>query len=579
MQRQMLAGVIIDNRIKFIFICLFLAFFSIIIRLFYLQIDQWNSLFKLGEQNFLRTEIIPPLRGTIYDCRGTILATNRPIFDLYWQGGGARRLHAGHYQVLEKLSGIVGDSEWLTKHSRLMGMLERAERLGKSLLLRSDLSFEQVCQISEQCVHIPFLLIKNRFERIYPHGTLASHVLGYVNRAEAVGRDGLEKVFHGELAGRHGYRVCVADAAGKRLAEQAREQAQAGENMTITLDHQLQELAESCFQPGQSGALILMDPEDGAIKALVSYPNFDPNTFLAPISQDAWQEMFVTHNPLLNRVTAALYPPASTFKVVTIAAALEEGLITPDTVFECKGSVTLGKRRFYCQKRSGHGSLMTRQALASSCNTQCFEIARLLSIDQLAYYASCFGLGAKTQFLLGEKSGLVPTSGWKAMAKGEPWWRGETLSASIGQSYLSATPLQIARMICSLCTGYLVRPRLMVNEVIERESLPFKESTLTILREAMRLAVLQGTVSRLRHLEDFELYAKTGTAQTCSLKVKKAKREHYEHAWVAGFFRYKGTRPLTLVVLLEHVGHSRPAIYLAERFLQGYKRLQDHAAS
>ena len=400
-------------------------------------------------------------------------------------------------------------------------------------------------------------------------------MLGYLSRVERVGKNGLEKLFQKELSGQPGYSQSIFNAMGKKIYQKEYQEAQSGKDLTLTLDLTLQFFSESLFSKDQAGSLIVMDPVDGAIKVLVSYPNVDPNLFLAPISYDDWQEKCTVNNPLLNRTTNAVYPPASPFKLITLTAGLEEGIIDVDSTFECKGFLCFCGRNYLCQRRWGHGKLNTQDAIAYSCNIPCFEIAKKLSIDVLASYAYRFGLGSKTNFLLPEKQGLVPTSMWKKVYKGESWWTGETLSASIGQSYLLVTPLQVARMISAICTGYLVKPRIVSSEAIEKDNLAISEKTQVFLQQSMHKAVEKGTVRRLRDLKDFYICAKTGTAQTCDLYTKKTARRHYEHAWLTTFFRYKDEPPLTLIVLLEHAGAALPAVLMAKKFLKGYATLRD----
>lgn len=226
-----------------------------------------------------------------------------------------------------------------------------------------------------------------------------------------------------------------------------------------------------------------------------------------------------------------------------------------------------------CQRRWGHGQIDLKTSIAYSCNIPCYEIAQNLKINQFAYYAYCFGLGKKTNFLLSEKNGLVPTYEWKVGVKGEPWWKGETLSASIGQSYLLVTPLQIAKMISSICTGYLVKPRILSDEDIERDELLISEYTLNILRESMSMAVEKGTAKVFNKFKNFNVHAKTGTAQTTSLKSEIVKKSQLEHAWFASYFKYKNHEPLTLIVLVENAGSSKPAQKIALNFLKSYQKL------
>lgn len=563
-----------NAKILKILYALFFAIVVIICRLFYLQIEQGGFFKTMGQNNFLRTEVIPPLRGNFLDCNGIVLASNRPVYNLYWQGGLAEKLSSYHIALLKKLETILAVT--LSSEANIK-ILQQAERCATRVLLKSDLSFDQLCQISEQCSNVASLVIENRFKRIYPYQSLASHVLGYLSRVENVGREGLESAVQDELEGQKGYKVHVINATGKMLEQKVCKQAIAGANISLTLDYELQALAESVFGAEQLGAFILMDPENGAIRTLVSFPNFDPNIFLESITEEEWQEKMIIDRPLLNRATRALYPPASLFKLVTYAAGLEEKVIDQHTVVDCQGHIMFCGRPYHCMHHMGHGPLIPRQALGVSCNIPCFTIAKKMKVDKLPEYAGWFGLGKKTDFLLPEKSGLVPSAAWKKMVKKERWWGGETLSMSIGQSYLLVTPLQIIRMVASIFTGYLVKPRLLQSEEIKKEPLKFRPETLKILRDGMKEAANVGTARLLGFISGFDIYAKTGTAQTCSLDKEKHFRHQYEHAWVTIHFSYRGSKPLVMVVLLENEGSSTVALQFVNKFLRKYRELKDPA--
>ncbi len=523
----------------------------------------------LGEKNFLRVEVIPPLRGDVYDRNGVLLAANRPVFDLYWQGTCRPRISDQDQEMLRTVSVILGID--LLEPSFFRGV-QYAEKFGRRVLLKADVDFHQLCQISEKCPDSEGLVVSNKFKRTYPHAELAGHVLGYLNKDENVGRAGIEMCFDAALQGQQGELLQVINSTGKTLAQRVYKEPKAGTDIKLTLDADMQRLAEGLFEPDQCGALIVMDPYDGAVRVLASFPRFDPNTFLNSISEDEWNRLNVNH-PLLNRATSALYPPASTFKLVTFAAALEEKVIDTTAEICCVGHSMFCGRKYHCIRHTGHGTLGLKQALAVSCNIPCYSIARKLKIDKIAAYAELFGLGEKTNFVLPERSGLVPTSLWKRSMRGERWWKGETLSVSIGQGALLVTPLQNARVMSAICTGSLVKPRLIDDEPIERRKLNISHETLTFLRTSMKEAVDDGSVKRLSYLKDFDVYAKTGTAQTCSLEKEKKFKHEYEHGWVVGYFSYKGQKPLTLVVLFENTGSSSFAVDIAYKFFKGYKAL------
>lgn len=563
-----------SSKILYILYSFWIFILIIVVRLFYLQIDQQGVFLSLGEKNFIRTEIISPLRGDVFDCQEVLLAANRPVFDLYWQGKGDTKWLQESPVVATVFSvlGIEDVAEYQT-------LLAYAERYSRRVLIKQDVSFGAVCQLNEQCVaNGDRLVIANRFERFYPHRTLASHVLGYLSRSDQKGCSGVEQCFEPSLQGTAGYNRSVINATGKVLQQTVGREAQAGADLTLTLDSELQRLAESLFPQDSAGSFILMDPATGALRVLSSVPSYDPNLFLRPITTDDWGRLMV-NNPLMNRATCATYPPASIFKLVTFTAGLEDGLITTETEMPCSGSTKFAGRPYHCKNRKGHGVLSPKQALACSCNIPCYNIGKKIHVDRLAHYAQKFGLGQKTNFVLPEKRGLVPSSGWKKRTLGEQWWRGETLSISIGQGYLLSTPMQIVRMLGAVSTGYLVKPRLLEHEPQERTKLDVLPSTLNFLRGALREAVASGTSKRIAWLKDFEVSAKTGTAQTCSLSIEQKYKHLLEHAWFAGYFSYKGSSPLVMVLFVENVGTSNVAVQMAATFLKAYKKLYEQKQS
>ncbi len=549
----------------------------IIGRLVWMQLIQGDICHARGLQNFMRTEQIQPLRGRILDCNGQELVTNQFSYDVHYNGLGNLQLCDSIIAALQAIVPIDLDGD--------LEALKNAEKRKKTILLKHDVPFALICQLSEHHLLASRITVSRHPMRSYPHGTSACHVLGYLQRASAsnsvIGKEGLERHFETGLSGDVGSVRKIVDAKGKRQACEIVNQAHDGQDIPLTLDGHLQRCAESIFeslpvayQVGayQAGACVVLDPSNGAIKVMLSSPRFDPNQFLASISHEAWNRDFIQGNALLNRSIQAMYPPASIFKLVTFAAALEKGVINSETEFECTGSVTCGGRPYYCIRRWGHGMVTATSSLAYSCNCFSYRVAELMNIDDFADFAHRLGLGEPTGCVLPEKSGLIPTSEWKRRIKHEPWWKGETLSASIGQSFLLVTPLQVVRMISALFQGYLVRPRLLKNEAVDCSPLHVSSEIRELLMSGLREATRVGTAKALGKLQDFEVYAKTGTAQVGTLDQSQSGNVMYrEHGWCVAYFRYKNFHPLAMVVLLEHVGRSRPAVLVVEQFMKFYR--------
>ncbi len=540
----------------------------LLLRLLYVYHWYSSDCSTLSEKNYTKFAEIKPTRGSLVDVQGRPLATNEMLFDLYWRLPEGKQYQKQDYEKeIEKLV-LIG-----VEHLSLAQLMKAAEQKQK-ILLQSNLSFECFLSLSEKIAGMDTIQIVPRTERIYPYRSMASHLLGYVQKKEEEfeGVSGLERILQTELEGVPGQTKQHVNARGRVMREEQTEQARSGKEVRLTIDLDLQRIVEKVFTFDQTGAVVIVDPYDGAIKALVSYPNFDPNRFLHPLSSQEWEADFQQKSPLLNRATQGLYPPASLFKLVTFAAGLEEGLITTDTLFECKGHHLYCGRKYYCQRHWGHGILNAQDALAYSCNIPCYLIAEELDIDVLAWYAREMGLGSKTGLFLPERSGLIPTKAWKQSVKQESWWRGETLSASIGQSFIMVTPLQVACMLGAIFTGYRVRPRILVEESIEKYPTVLSDSTRFFLQESMALGVQKGTSRRLSFYNQFTIFAKTGTAQVSNLRTKKEKcmRSQFEHGWSALYFSYKNQEPYVLVVLVEHAGSARVAVEVAQKILRLY---------
>ncbi|MCX5922543.1 MAG: penicillin-binding protein 2 [Candidatus Dependentiae bacterium] len=554
--------------------CIMLGFMLIGIRLYYLQIKQSDALLEQSEKNCTRIEKIQSPRGNILDCSGVLLATNRPLTNVYWRGTGNTTLSDLQRTVLEKIATIIDKP--LTTDINILQTIMMAEKKQHKLLLTSDLTFEQLSQLQEQFSADQNITIATHFKRFYPHKTFACHILGYLGsmNLEPQGKMGLEKMFEETLKGEHGTTIKKINSVGRNLAEVELKEALSGRNIETTIDIDMQNICEQIFPEQQAGTFIVMDPNDGAIVALVSRPNFDPNIFLNPINAEQWSILQDKH-PFLNRAFTSSYPPGSIFKLVTSCAAIENGYLKPDSSITCHGYSTFCERRYYCSRRDGHGTLTPQQALAQSCNILFFDIARHIDIDTLAEYAHIFGLGEKTNICFPETDGLIPTSAWKKRVKGERWWPGETLSAAIGQSFLLVTPIQVACMISSIFTQYLVKPRILQEEPIQQRPLTIKKSTLDFLRQSMQSVVTKGTGIRISRVKDIEIYAKTSTAQISTYSKRELGIQYLEHGWFVAYLKYKNNPPLTIVVMAENVGSSRAATEIAKNFVVDYKKLMD----
>lgn len=547
------------------------GFVFIIIRLWYLQLYHYEKFATLGTRNFTRIESVIPLRGNILDCNNELLATNKPMTSLMWHGTGNSKLSEEQMQTLARIEHILdGTGHALTS---TLAQIKSAEKFSRIIGLTGHLELEHLSKILEQCPQSKNIQVKTSFERYYPLGTIACHALGYLGDLGThnfAGKMGLEQLFEDNLRGQQGQIAHMINSFGSRVQQQNIVTAHAGQNLVTTLDISIQKLAEECMPAGEAGLFLLMNPQSGDIKTLISRPDFDPSLFLKPIDQETWKTI-VAQKPFLNRAFNATYPPASIFKLITICAALEKGLITQDNSFFCCGYCNFKGRKYYCNNRTGHGRLSIQEGVARSCNIAPFEIAKHISINTLADYAHRFGLGQKTTDLFPEQTGTIPSTEWKKKYKGEHWWAGETLSAAIGQSYLLVTPIQIACMIGGLFEGYLVKPRILQNQDIIKTPVNVQTSTRIFLQESMQSAVKIGSAQRMNRMKDLVLYAKTGTAQVASWEKKElGRKEDQCHAWCACYLKYKDEEPMVMVILIEHAGSSTVATQVAKEFLIKY---------
>lgn len=564
----------INKKIIFLLMSICCIVSGIIMRLVYLQVNRTEDLSARSKKNFLQMNTIASPRGNIIDRNGNLLATNKPTINLHWYGSGNNSFTDEQWVMLHTLEKILDKA--IVADQSLLNAIKRAERYRKKTCIVQDISFQQLSQIVEQFPYEGNLTISTDFKRYYPYKSYASHLLGYLGNMgiDSYGKMGLENILDDSLQGEKGSVLKIIDSIGRSVTETTLKKALVGQHTRTTLDIAMQSMCELVFPEDMSGAMIIMDPYDGSIISLLSRPCFDPTTFLDRISNDKWQ-MLQEKKSFLNRALNCSYPPGSIFKLVTVSAALEQGFIEPDATVMCKGFYYFGRRKYWCNRRSGHGELNVTQALAHSCNPLFFELGTQIDIDLLAEYAHKFGLGEKTNFLFPEYSGLVPTRAWKKMNKGERWWTGETLSVAIGQSFLLTTPIQIARMISAIFTGFLVTPRILMHEPVHRQPLDITPQTREFLQKSMKQTVKHGTGKTLQKLADIKVYAKTSTAQTSNLDKRKLGADYLEHGWFVGNFSYKNKTPLTMVILVENAGTAQVATKVAKNFLLKYTKFVD----
>ncbi len=548
-----------------------LLFFVFVVRFWYLQMHRGAEFAQQAQNNRLRIERIFAPRGRIMDDQGKVLADNRTAYGLSLVREDCPDIPATLAQI-SAWSGIPLPQIW-DKFRQDRFKVKSFE----PLLMITDIDFDLVARIESEIYAWPGLEIVVRTKRSYPEKDLFAHVLGYVAEAneqemaadsalamgDLVGKQGLELELEKQLRGRKGLYDVEVDAHSRVLGKFLREEPRGGKEIRLSLDRDLQEAAWNALG-GEAGCVVVMEPNTGKLRALVTSPAYDNNLFAAGISQRDWDALRTNSRfPLQNRVIQSVYPPGSVWKLVVAAMLLERG-VTPRESVNCSGQVTLGNQIFRCWKRGGHGSQDMQNALINSCDVYFYQMGERMGIDKLEEFAKASGFGRPTGIdLPHEKSGLVPSKDWKRRRFGRPWVRGETYNVSIGQGYTLVTPVQMAVFVSGLLNGGdLLKPQLLDDAQREiKGRIPAKPSTLNFVVEAMRKTAAGGT-ARVVGRKDADMGGKTGTAQVVKLKMAANDRRlrthemeyaQRDHAWVTTW-GIKDGKSYVVVVMVEHGG-------------------------
>ena len=458
----------------------FVAFLLLLLRFVYLQVMQYDYYHTKAEDNRISIVPIAPNRGLILDRDGIVLARNYSAYTLEISPGKVTDLD----RTINELSSIVEirPSDRM-RFKRLVIEAKGAD----SLPIRTRLTDEEVAKFAVNRYRFPGVDIQARLFRQYPFKELASHVTGYIGRindrdveriddaglsanykgTDHIGKTGLEQSYEDELHGITGYEQVEVDSAGRGVRTLSRTAPTPGNNLVLTLDIKLQQVAEQAFGDNR-GALVAIEPSTGGVLDFVSTPGFDPNLFVDGIDPSSWDELNNSPDrPMVNRALTGTYPPGSTFKPYMALAALELGKRTPHQTIYDPGYFMFGNHRFRDDKPGGHGTVDMYKSLVESCDTYYYMLANDLGIDNIARFIGQFGFGAKTGIDIdGEATGVLPSQEWKRRRFKRPeqqkWYAGETISIGIGQGYNAYTPLQMAQAIATLANnGVMYRPHLV----------------------------------------------------------------------------------------------------------------------
>ncbi len=587
------------DRFTFFFWVILVAVCLLVLRLWYLQIIKGEDLLKRSENNRIRIREVKAMRGIVLDSRGVVLVENRPSYDVVIFPEDVKDLK-GLVEKLEALYAKVGltfpmDYETIRENRRPFTPL-RVDR---------NVSREKLALIETHSLELPGVGIDVMPVREYYYGESMAHVIGYIGEVsrdeldrdkssgyksgDFIGKFGLEKALDAHIRGKPGGEQVEVNVVGRKVKTLGRVEPVQGYRVLLTIDSQVQKAAWSAME-GKAGAVVALDPRDGSVLALVSRPGFDPNLFNRGVSADVWEK--ISSNPLHpmeNRAIAGQYPPGSTYKLIVAAAALEEGIITPETAFNCPGHFEMGTRTFRCWRKQGHGRVSLHRAVVESCDVYFYNVGKLLGVDRLAEYAQAFGLGARTGVAMtGERRGLIPTRDWKLARFGVAWQPGETISIAIGQGYNTATPLQLANAYAAAANnGEFFTPRIVQRietddgEIIEefrpekKAVLPVSQDNLQLLKKALWGVVNEpgGTGAQAR-VAGRDVCGKTGTAQVIGMAEgddgSSYPYEYRDHALFVSFAP-RDNPEIVVAVVAEHSGHGGSAAApVARKVLEAY---------
>ncbi len=555
------------------------------VRYGFVQLREGDTYRMLAENNRLRRDPIRAPRGEIYDAEGRLLAETVPSYSLELY-----RSRAADVAASIALAARVLDEPRESLAALVSGV--RHEATFRPVLLAENLGLEEVARLRALSLEHPEFEVVVQGRRFHRYGPQTAALLGYlgeVNEEELaggegryragdlIGRRGVERVFDERLRGRDGERELVVDSHGRPREAFVREPAQAGASLRLTLDLDLQIRAQRALAD-QAGAIVALDPRDGAIRALASSPGYDSNLFARRLARDDWEKLIGSPlHPLQNRALQVTQSPGSVFKIVMATAGLAEGVVGPGSRVYCAGGAHFYGHLRRCWKAGGHGWVDLRSAILQSCDVYFYHLGEKLGIDRIAAYARRFGFGATTGVDLdGEIAGLVPDSEWSARERGIPWYPGETISVAIGQGPLLTTPLQLAVMTAAVANGgRLVIPHVVVDEA-SRESRPtgIDPAILARLREALWGVVNDRGTGGNARVPGHDVAGKTGTVQvirqTARVDNRNLPYEHRDHAWFTSFAPAFDPE-LVVVVYVEHGGGgSRAAAPLARQVYEAH---------
>ena len=555
-----------------------------------LQVDQADEFRFLAEENRVNIRLIPPARGEIFDRNGVAIAENEPAYRITIVREDAGDVEA----VVARLGQLVElDPEEL---DRAMAEMKRSAPF-LPITVADRVTWEDISRVAVNGPALPGVTPEVGLSRHYPMGRDFAHVVGYVGPVSErdlsryedpppllriprfqIGKVGVEARMEEQLRGSAGAKRVEVNAVGRVMRELSRREGTSGATVQLTIDSELQNYVQARLGE-ESASVVVMDLENGDLLTAASSPSYDPNKFVRGISVADYGILRDNdHRPLASKTVQDAYPPGSTFKMVTVLAAMDAGLVAPDETVWCPGHLEVSGRKFHCWKRAGHGHMNLEQSLRESCDVYYYDLALKVGIERIAEMARRLGLGqAHDVPMSAVTSGLVPDKQWKQVNRGADWVIGDSVNASIGQGFVLTSPLQLAVMTARIATGRAIAPRLIKTiDGIEQpghggESLGLNENHLRQVRRAMYAVSnnRRGTAYGSRVIADeMRMAGKTGTSQVRNITAAERARsvtrnrdlpwERRDHALFVNFAPYDNPR-IAVATVVEHGGGGSTA--------------------
>lgn len=555
------------------------------LRMRYVQVDQADEFRLLAEENRIKVRLIPPARGQIFDRNGRVIAANEPAYQITMV-----REDAGNVEeVITRLSTLVELDE--ADLNRALAEMERSAPF-LPVTIADRVSWEEISRVAVNAPALPGVTPEVGLSRVYPLHQDFAHVAGYVgpvserdlsNREDPdpllriprfqIGKVGVEAKFEDLLRGKAGAKRVEVNAVGRVMRELSRREGVAGADIQLTVDADLQNYIQARLGD-ESASAVVIDLENGDLRAIASAPVYDPNKFVRGITIADYAGLRDNdHRPLASKTVQDAYPPGSTFKMVAALAAMEAGLMTPEDTVWCPGHLDVSGRKFHCWKRAGHGHVNLEQSLRESCDVYYYDLALKVGIEKISAMARKLGIGLAHDIPMSAVSaGIAPDKAWKLRERGAEWVIGDTVNSVIGQGYVLASPLQLAVMTARLATGKEITPRL-IKSIDGQEtptglggSLGINENHLRQVRKGM-FAVSnnrRGTAYKSRIIADeFRMAGKTGTSQVRNISAAERARgvtrnedlpwNRRDHALFVDFAPADNPK-IAVAVIVEHGG-------------------------